>query len=307
VLSISPRAAPGTLLEIAIVDDDASVRDALVEVLKHAGGYNCVDSYASGADALAQIPQLNPDLVLMDIRMPGMSGIECTRRLRALSPDLKIVMLTALPDAGLIPEALSAGATGYLAKPYQVRELLAVIQLAVSGGRPLCHTTAQRLLALFACAPASTAFWGPLTERQREIMRSLEKGLHYKEIADRLGITLFTVKQHVHHIYEKLHVHNRTEALNKLFPRSALTPIALIAESNAPGQSARRAEFIREKKLNEREVRTLDLLSGFLDNKEIAEELGVKTPLAEKILRNVFNKLNVRRRTEAVVLWNSLS
>jgi DNA-binding NarL/FixJ family response regulator len=288
------------------VDDDASVREALLEVLKHVGGFNCLGAYGSGAEALAQMPQFNPDLVLMDIRMPNMSGIECTRRLRALCPELKIVMLTALSDAGLIPEALSAGANGYLAKPYQVRELLAVIQLAMCGGRALCHTTAQRVLAFFPCASASSAFWLPLTEREQEIMRSLEKGLHYQEIAARLGITLFTVKQHVHHIYEKLHVHNRTEALNKLYPRSALTPIALIAESKSPGQSARRAEFTREKKLNEREVRALDLLSGFLDNKEIAEELGVKTPLAEKILRNVFKKLDVRRRAEAVALWNSL-
>lgn len=212
-------------IQVALVEDDAEVRANLVKMIDSAPGFRCQAAYPDGAAALADIPPHRPDVVLMDINLPGMLGTECVRRLKSAVPGLPVLMLTVYDDSEQIFKSLMAGATGYLLKRTPKDKLLEAIREVHSGGAPMSRQIARRVVQFFQeidQLPAATGLQrapevGTLTEREEQVLASLAKGHLYKEIADLLNISFETVRTHVRSIYEKLHVHSRTEAVLKYF------------------------------------------------------------------------------------------
>lgn len=198
---------------VVVVDDDADARLCLQDILQEAGDFNCTGSFSNAADALVDIPRLHPDLVLMDIHLPGLNGIECTKRLKRIMPRIKIVMVTGLHDANLIERSLSAGAVAYLIKPVIPDQCLATLKCAVAGEAGLKQKSQEFEQSLPPVASLETC--PLLTKRDNEIMRCLAEGLLYKEIADKLKISYSAVHKHQHKIFAKLHAANRTEAISR--------------------------------------------------------------------------------------------
>jgi len=194
------------------------MRESLVEILGKAPGLRCVGAHATGEAGLREIPKENPDVVLMDINLPGMNGIQCVARLKKILPKTQVVMLTTYDDGDLIFDSLRAGANGYLLKNMPQEELVQAVQQVQSGGAPMSLQIARKVINHFhAATPASDL--EQLTSRELEILRLLAKGHMYKEIADHLAISMSTVRTHVTAVYEKLHVHSRTQAALKLAER----------------------------------------------------------------------------------------
>ena len=200
---------------VAIVEDDAGIREDLVALLNGSPGYRCVGMCASGEEAMIQIPFWRPDVVLMDINLPRMSGIECVARLKTKMPDLLVLMLTVYEDGDSIIRALKAGASGYLVKRLASDKLLEAIQEVTAGGAPMSCHIARKVVQFFNQAGPSPEVSENLSPRELEILDLLVAGCFFKEIADRLGIGGETVRTHVNHIYRKLHVRSRTEAVVK--------------------------------------------------------------------------------------------
>jgi DNA-binding NarL/FixJ family response regulator len=206
-------------IRVALVEDDARIRASLISLFELADGYRCVNAFGSAEDALAGSAADIADVVLMDINLPGRSGIECVSELKRRNPALLLVMLTVYEDADKIFAALRAGASGYLLKRTPPAELLEAIRDVVEGGSPMSSLVARKVVASFqeAARPRSASpVASPmpsLTPREREILDALSKGLLYKEIADRLGIGATTVRTHLRNIYDKLQVQTRTEAV----------------------------------------------------------------------------------------------
>lgn len=199
-------------IAVAIVEDDPGIRAALVRVLERAGGFRCVGEYGSGEAALSGLRGSGAEVVLMDIHLPGMSGVECVRRLRAEEPSPLVVMLTVYEDPEQIFESLAAGATGYVLKRTPPGELLAAIRDVHSGGAPMTGQIARRVVESFRRKPEPSGATG-LSPREEEILRFLAQGFLIKEIAERLGIGFDTVRTHIRRIYEKLRVHSRAQAV----------------------------------------------------------------------------------------------
>ena len=215
------------VIEVALVDDDDGVRANLAAILDGAPGFHCQAAYPDGNAALKGIPVNRPDVVLMDINLPGMLGPECVRQLKTLAPGLPVLMLTVYDDSEQVFKSLMAGATGYLLKRTPKAKLLDAIREVHSGGAPMSRQIARRVVQFFQELdemPASTGAprspeMAKLTEREEQVLASLAKGHLYKEIADLLNISFETVRTHVRSIYEKLHVHSRTEAVLKYLGR----------------------------------------------------------------------------------------
>ena len=210
-----PPAAVGASpdVRVAVVEDDAGLRGSLERLLNLSPGFRCACSCGSGEEALKLIPRNPPDLVLMDIHLPNRSGIECTALLRQQLPQLPIVMFTVYDDANTLFKALRAGACGYLLKRARPEEILEAISEALRGGAPMSSEIARQVVAAFQePLPAGRADQG-LSRREQEILDDLLRGLANKDIAARLSISIFTVKNHLRHIYEKLHVRSRTEVM----------------------------------------------------------------------------------------------
>ena len=207
------------MTKIAIVEDNPTVRQTLCEWINSASDCRCVCACATGKAALAEIPGHQPDVVLMDINLPGESGITCTARLKQILPKLQIVMLTVYKDHDLILQALKAGASGYLLKRSGREDILKAIGEVRTGGAPMTGEIARMLVETFQKPPADEQTEG-LTARELEILTLLAKGLSNKEISARLGISFETVRNHLRHIYDKLHVHCRTEAVMKYLKSS---------------------------------------------------------------------------------------
>jgi len=186
-----------------------------VKLLRHSDSIVCVGVYESAEQAEKEIPKQLPDLVLMDINLPGRTGIECVTKLKKAHPQLEFVMITNFDDSAMIFDALRAGATGYLLKRAVPEELLTAIQEVHRGGSPMSMQIARKVVAHFRQIPESANEVEKLTPREQEILGLLAKGLPYKQIADRLGIGFSTVQTHLHTIYGKLHVESRTEAVVK--------------------------------------------------------------------------------------------
>jgi DNA-binding NarL/FixJ family response regulator len=206
-------------ITFSIVDDDSDLRDSIVRYLTVKGGFVCAGQYGRAQDALANLPAEKPSVVLMDIKMKGMDGIECVRRLKERMPDILIIMLTVFEDEDLIFDALMAGATGYLLKRQPPEQLLEAVHELLAGGSPMSATIARKVVKLLQrSAGVSKSTSGVrllLSDRQREMLELLAFGEPYKAIADKMGLSIHTVRGYIRRIYEKLQVHSRTEAVAK--------------------------------------------------------------------------------------------
>ena len=200
---------------VGIVEDNPGLRRSLVRLVNHATGMACVGAWPEGKSALAQLPALKPDVVLMDINMPGMSGIECTARLKQICPATQVIMVTVYEDANSVFHALQAGACGYMLKRASTAEILDAINEVRCGGAPMTSEIARKVVHAFQKPLAQTGAKIELSQREEEILVLLSQGFANKEVADKLSISYQTVKVHVKHIYEKLHVRSRSEALMK--------------------------------------------------------------------------------------------
>lgn len=205
-------------IRVSIVEDIPEIREGLRFIINQTPGFACASVYDNAEQALQELPALHPDLVVMDINLPGMSGIECIRRVKALSPQVQFVMFTVFEDSEQVFEALAAGASGYLLKKTPPHKIIDALQELQEGGSPMSTAIARKVVASFQKQPPTNEV-NKLSVREKTILDYLAQGLLYKEIADRLAISTGTVRQHIHNIYEKLHVQNRTEALNKVYGR----------------------------------------------------------------------------------------
>ena len=212
-------AAQAPLIRVALVEDDHQVRAGLRLLIDHSKKCACVAAFGSAEEALARLPSLQADVVLMDIRLPGMSGIECIRELKLRRPKFQIMMLTVLEDHDRIFQSLTAGASGYLLKQTPPDKLLEAITELHRGGAPMSTQIARRVVEVFQQAAPGGDVTAGLSPREKEIVALLAKGHLYKEIASQLGISVETVRTHIHNTYEKLHVRSRTEAVMKIYGR----------------------------------------------------------------------------------------
>jgi RNA polymerase sigma factor (sigma-70 family) len=206
-------------IKVSIVEDNDQLRNTLARVLNRAEGFECVSSHASAEAALDELPEKKPDVVLMDINLPGINGVECARKLKQSAPQIQIMMLTVYEDTENIFNALAAGASGYLLKRTATAELLESIREVHRGGSPMTAHIARKVVQSFQKSAASTEATEELSPREREVLDCLSQGFLYKEIAEKLGISYETVHTYVRRIYEKLQVRTRTEAVAKFLRR----------------------------------------------------------------------------------------
>jgi DNA-binding NarL/FixJ family response regulator len=202
-------------INVVIVEDNKSFRAKLAKFLNGTPGHKCVGVFDSAEDALKAIPKLLPDVVLMDINLPSMSGVECTRKLKEICPAVQILILTVYEDNDRIFGALKAGACGYLLKRADPTDILDAIHEVKQGGSPMSSQIARRVVQSFMETAPDLSKDASLSQREEEILQLLAKGYSTKEIADNSSISVNTVRTHLQHIYEKLHVRSRTEAVLK--------------------------------------------------------------------------------------------
>jgi DNA-binding NarL/FixJ family response regulator len=210
--SITP---PSAMIKVSIVEDDAKLRETMVRYFAGQSGFKCLGTFPDAESALAGIPQNPPDVVLMDINLPGIDGIECVARLRADLPNLKIIMLTVFEDSERVFNSLSAGAFGYLVKSNRPAKILQAIRDVFEGGSPMSGHIARMVVQSFEKRGDNKDETSSLTPRELEVLHGLSCGQPYKQIAEELGISLSTVRTYIQRIYEKLHVHSQTEAVMK--------------------------------------------------------------------------------------------
>jgi len=210
---------PHKSITFSIVDDDTALRDSIARYLTVKGGFVCAGRYANGEDALANLPAERPSVVLMDIKMKGMDGIECVRRLKEKMPDVLVIMLTVFEEEDLIFDALMAGATGYLLKRQPPDQLLEAVHELLAGGSPMSATIARKVVKLLQrsgdAGKTSSGIRLMFSARQREMLELLAAGEPYKVIADKMGLSIHTVRGYIRRIYEKLQVHTRSAAVAK--------------------------------------------------------------------------------------------
>jgi DNA-binding NarL/FixJ family response regulator len=202
-------------INVAIVEDNDKIRDGLSMLIDGSEGFHCVATYSNAEDALKFLPGQKPDVVLMDIQLPKMSGIECVENLKEKSPDLQIMMLTVYEDNEQVFKSLAAGATGYILKRTPPAELLEAIRELHEGGSPMSDQIARKVVQTFQQIGKSSKETENLSERETEILSYLAKGYQDKEIAEKFFLSVKTIRTHLRNIYKKLHVHSRTEAVLK--------------------------------------------------------------------------------------------
>jgi len=200
-------------ISVSIVEDDAGVRASLARLIDGAPGFRCLSQHPTAESALQEMPNASPEVVLMDINLPGLSGVECVKRLKPLLPGTQVIMLTVYQNTEHIFKALAAGATGYLLKQTPPAELLDAIRDVRNGGSPMNSHIARKIVQSFQQPLPAAPEANHLSPREAEVLALLAKGFLYKEIADQTGLTYATVHTHIRHIYEKLHVRSRTEAV----------------------------------------------------------------------------------------------
>lgn len=204
-------------ISLAIVEDLDEVRDGLQQFISLNKEFNVLDTFKTAEEAMYELPLLKPDIVIMDINLPGASGIDCIKEVRNKIPGTQFMMFTVYENDEKVFEALKAGATGYLLKSTGLVQLIEALKELHNGGSPMSSNIARKLVNIFHEWEKDNTPVEELSIRENEILQLLAKGLLYKEIADQLSISTATVRQHIHRIYEKLHVQNRTEAINKAF------------------------------------------------------------------------------------------
>ncbi len=205
------------MIRVAIVEDQTEIRESLRLLIDGSPGYLCEQVYACGEDAVHELPSIKADVVLMDINLPEMNGIECIKILSEKMPDTQFMMCTVYDDDSSIFNALQSGATGYILKRTSPVQILEAIHDLVNGGSPMSSEIARRVVASMQKKGKPNESADILSFREKEILDLLAKGFLYKEIAAELFISKDTVKKHINHIYKKLQVQTRTEALNKVF------------------------------------------------------------------------------------------
>ncbi len=206
-------------IKVSIVEDNRGTRESLKELLGRAPALRCLGAYATAEEALQRIPGDLPDVVLMDINLPGMSGIDCVAQLKERLPQTQVLMLTTYEESDLIFDSLRRGASGYLLKNMPPSELIQAVEQVHAGGSPMSMHIARKVVNHFQQIKRPSSAVEQLTKREQEILGLLAQGYLYKEIADQLGISLSTVRAHLHAIYEKLHVQSRTQAVVKFLGR----------------------------------------------------------------------------------------
>lgn len=206
-------------IRVVIIEDQKETRDMLALLVNSNNGYICIAAFENAEDAISNIPLLKPDVALVDIHLPGISGTECVSILKSVCPETQYIMCTSLEDTETIFSALQAGANGYLTKSTPPVKILEAITDAYNGGAPMSSNIARKVVASFhdlESNKSAKAEWQKLSTREQEILDYLSKGYRYKEIAGLLFISIETVRKHIHNIYEKLQVNSRTDALNKV-------------------------------------------------------------------------------------------
>ena len=210
------------MIKVAIVEDNKTVREGFTTLLDRTPGFQCVCAAGTVAEALKLIPKARPDVVLRDIQLPDSTGVECTAKLKEQRPAVHIVILTVYEDSERIFQALRAGACGYLLKRAEPEKVIAAVKEAHEGGVPMTPEIARKVIGQFRQQAAAVAQVEDLSDREREVLELVMHGFGNKAIADRLAVTVAAVKWHLQHIYEKLHVHSRTEAALKFKQGQAL-------------------------------------------------------------------------------------
>jgi len=206
-------------ITVSIVEDNEQLRTTLARVISRAEGFRCLSTYGDAESALEALPKESPEVVLMDINLPKMNGVECVRRLKQTEPNIQVLMLTVYEDTENIFNALAAGAAGYLLKRTKSSELLQAILEVHKGGSPMTTHIARKVTQSFQRAGPSSQPTENLSEREQEVLDCLSQGFLYKEIAEKLGISYETVHTYIRRIYEKLQVRTRTEAVAKFLRR----------------------------------------------------------------------------------------
>ena len=208
------------MTRVAIVEDSKTTREGLEQVINLAPGYRCVCVCETAEEALRTLPAHQPEIVLMDIQLPAMSGVECVARLKELLPEAQVIMVTVYEDPDRIFSALRAGASGYLLKRSTPDQLLAAIREVQQGGAPMSGAIARKVCGYFRNLETASAHVENLSRREFEVLELIVHGFSNKEIAGRLNLSVETLRWHLRQIYKKLHVHSRTEAALKFRPRS---------------------------------------------------------------------------------------
>jgi DNA-binding NarL/FixJ family response regulator len=202
-------------IKVAVVDDDEGIRTSLAAMIRRATNFRLTGDYPDAETALKEIPRRPPDVVLMDINLPGVNGVECVRQLKTILPSLQVLMLTVYEDSDSLFNSLKAGASGYLLKRTASARLLEAIRDVYDGGAPMTPQLARRVVQFFSKPGREDSAVSKLTPGEKEFLDQLAQGYAYKEIADRMNISIDTVRSYVRTVYEKLHVHSRTEAVVK--------------------------------------------------------------------------------------------
>jgi DNA-binding NarL/FixJ family response regulator len=208
------------VIKVGIVEDDKTTREALETIINLAAGFQCVCTYMTAEDALRSLPSHAPEVVLMDIQLPRMSGVECVAHLKELLPSVQVIMVTVYEDPDRIFTALRAGACGYLLKRSTPEQVVAAIRDVQQGGVPMSSEIARKVIGHFQEQESAATDLEKLSTREREVLNLVVRGLSNKEIVDRLSITIEGVRWHLRNIYQKLHVHSRTEILVKFRTKS---------------------------------------------------------------------------------------
>lgn len=208
-------------IKVSIVEDNEQLRTTLAKMISRSEGFECLGHHPSAEAGLAAIPNEKPDVVLMDINLPGINGVECVRKLKQILPNTQVVMLTAYEDTENIFNSLAAGAAGYLLKRSKSQEILDAVRDVLNGGSPMSTHIARKVVQSFQARPAAAPAEpeAELSPREQEVLNLLSQGFMYKEISDKLGISFETVRTYIRRIYEKLHVRTRTEAVAKALRR----------------------------------------------------------------------------------------
>jgi DNA-binding NarL/FixJ family response regulator len=207
------------MIQVVIIEDIKEIREGLQMLIDSSDGFTCTSTFASAEQAIGQLPQFCPDVALMDINLPGINGIEAVRQLKTQCPKTQFIMSTVYEDEENIFESLKAGASGYLLKKTAPSKILDAITEVYEGGSPMSSQIARKVIASFQ-RKNSIDEVEVLTPKEKEVLKSLAKGLRYKEIADEMNVSMETIRSHARNIYEKLQVQSRTEALNKVYGRN---------------------------------------------------------------------------------------
>jgi len=222
-------------IKVAVVEDDERVRRNLVEMVDATENFCCVSQHPTAESALTGLMMSRPDVVVMDINLPGMDGVTCVRRLKELLPNTHVVMLTVYENTSIIFNALTAGASGYLLKQTSPEKLVEAIRDVHAGGSPMSSHIARKVVALFQQIPNPVHDYDKLSLREQQVLELLAKGFLYREISEKLTIAYTTVHTHIRHIYEKLHVRTRTQAVAKHFQQASNMKVS---EQNRDEQSS---------------------------------------------------------------------